>query len=163
VASIDEELVNDSDSYADYILEISSSEESDNENNISDSGLGPSVDRFCKKDRQPSIPLFTGNPAVQFAVQNGTDMIEYVDNYITPELIQIAVNQTNLYAQQIATMPRHVTKHARSEQWKPVTVYEMKKFLGLMFLTGVIRKPKLEWYRSRRGILLTPIFFTNDV
>jgi hypothetical protein len=60
-------------------------------------GPGPSVDGFCKKNRQPSIPLFTGNPAVQFAVQN---VMEYVDNYITPELIQIVVNQTNLYAQQ---------------------------------------------------------------
>jgi hypothetical protein len=95
VASIDEELVNDSDSDADCVPEISSSEDSDDENHISDSGPGPSVDRFCKKDRQPSIPLFTGNPAVQFAVQNGTDMMEYVDNYITPELIQIVVNQTN--------------------------------------------------------------------
>jgi hypothetical protein len=76
-----------------------------------------------KKNRQQSIPLFTGNPAVQVAVQNGTDMMEYVDNYITPELIQIVVNQTNLYAQQpIATMPRPVTKYARSEEWKPVTI-----------------------------------------
>ena len=92
-----------------------SSEESDVENDISDSGPGPRVDRFCKKDREPSISLFTGNPAVQFAVQNGTDMMEYVDNYITPELIQIVVNQTNLYAQQqIATMPRPITKDARS-------------------------------------------------
>jgi hypothetical protein len=65
-------------------------------------------------------------------------MTEYVDNYITPELIQIVVNQTNLYAQQITTMPRPVTKHARGEQWKPVTIYEMKKCLGLLFLTGVI-------------------------
>jgi hypothetical protein len=133
-------------------------EESDDENNISDSGLDPSVDRFYEKDRQPSIPLFTGNPAVQFTVQNGTDMMEYVDNYIITELIQMVVNQTNLYAQQIATMLRPVTKHARSEQWEPVKIYEMKKCLGLMFLTGVIRKPKLEWYWSTRGILLTPIF-----
>jgi hypothetical protein len=138
------------------VPEISSSE-SDDENNISDSGPGPSGDGFCEKDRQPSIPLLIRNPAVQFAVQNGTDMMEYVDNYMTPELIQIVVNQTNLYAQQIATMPRPVTKHARSEQWKPVTIYEIKKCLGLMFHTGVIRKPKLEWYWSTRGILLTPI------
>ena len=106
MASIDEELANDSDSDEDCVPEISSTEESDDENDISDSGPGPRVDGFCKKDHQPSIPLFTGNPAVQFAVQNGTDMMEYVDNYITPELIQIVVNQTNLYAQQqIATVP----------------------------------------------------------
>jgi hypothetical protein len=55
-------------------------------------------------------------------------------------------------------MPWPFTKHARSEQWKPVTVYEMKKFLGLMFLTGLILKPKLEWYWSTRGIVLRPIF-----
>jgi hypothetical protein len=55
-------------------------------------------------------------------------------------------------------MPQPVTKYAHSEQWKPVTIYEMKKFLGLMFLRGVIQKPKLEWYWSTRGILLTPIF-----
>jgi hypothetical protein len=89
VASIDEELANDSDSDEDCVPEISSSEESDDENDISDSGADPSVDGFCKKDHQPSIPLFTGNPAIQFAVQNGTDMMEYVDNYITLELIQI--------------------------------------------------------------------------
>jgi hypothetical protein len=139
VASIDEELANDSDSDTDCVPEISSSEESDDKNDISDLGPGPNVDGFCKKDHQPSIPPFTGNPAVQFAVQNGKDMTEYVDNYSTPKLIQIVVNQTNLYAQQqIATMPRPVTKYARSEQWKPATIYAMKKFLGLMFLTGVI-------------------------
>ena len=61
--------------------------------------------------------------------------MEYVDNYISAELIETAVDQTNLCAQQ-----------------KPVTVCEMKKFL-----TGIIRKPKLEWYRSTRDILLTTI------
>jgi hypothetical protein len=55
VVSVDEELVNDSDSDADCVPEISSSEESDDEKDISDSGLGRSVDGFCKKDRQPSI------------------------------------------------------------------------------------------------------------
>jgi hypothetical protein len=144
VASIDEELVNDSDSDEDCVPQISSSKESDDENDISDLGPGPSVDGFCEKHHQPSIPLFTGNPAVKFAVQNGTDMMEYVENYITPEFIQIVVNQTNLYTQQQIAMPRPVTKHACSEQWKPVTIYEMKKCLRLMFLTGVIRKRKLE-------------------
>jgi len=55
-------------------------------------------------------------------------------------------------------MPRHATKHARSEEWKPVRVIEMKKFLGLIFVTGIVRKPKLELYWSRRGIFQTTIF-----
>jgi hypothetical protein len=77
-------------------------------------------------------------------------MMKYVDNYISAELIETAVDQTNLCAQQIATVPRPAAKHSGSEQWKPVTVCETKKFL-----TGIIRKPTLEWYRSTRDILLT--------
>jgi len=56
-------------------------------------------------------------------------------------------------------MPRPVTKHACSEEWNPVTVIEIKKkFLGLIFVTGIVRKPKLELYWSTRGIFQTPVF-----
>ena len=34
----------------------------------------------------------------------------------------------------------------------------MKKFLGLIFVTGIVRKPKLELYWSTRGIFQTLIF-----
>jgi len=92
---------------------------------------------------------------MQFPVENEADVTSYFDHYIPPELIEIVVDQTNLYAQQqIAKMPRPITKHAHSEEWKPVTVIEMKKILG----TGIVRKPKLELYWSMRGIFQTPIF-----
>jgi len=79
---------------------------------------------------------------VQFVVENEADVMSYFDHYIPPELIEKVVDQTNLYAQQIAKMPHPVIKHACSEEWKPVTVIEMKKFLGLIFVTGIVRKPK---------------------
>jgi len=95
---------------------------------------------------------------VQFAVENEADVTSYFDHRIPPELIEIVVDRANLYTQQIVKMPRPVTKHARSEEWKPVTVIEMKKFLGLIFVSGIVRKPKLELYWSTRGIFQTPIF-----
>ena len=96
---------------------------------------------------------------MQFADVNEADVMSYFDHYVPPELIEIIVDQTNLYAQQhIAKMPCPVTKHARSEEWKPVTVIEMKKFLGLIFVTGIVQKPKLELYWSMRGIFQTPVF-----
>ena len=55
-------------------------------------------------------------------------------------------------------MPRPITKHERTEEWKPVTVIKMKKFLGLIFVCGIVQKPKLELYWSMRGIFQTPIF-----
>jgi len=51
-----------------------------------------------------------------------------------------------------------ITKHARSKKWEPVTVIEMKKFLVLIFVTGIVRKPKLELYWSTRRIFQTPVF-----
>jgi len=41
-------------------------------------------------------------------------------------------------------MPRPITKHARSEEWKPVTVIKMKKIPLFDFCNGVVLKPKLE-------------------
>ena len=92
-----------------------SANESDNESNIS--MLGPSCRQIdvtpttgvSKNDHQPKIPPFTGNPGVQFAFENEADVMIYFDHYIPPELIEIVVDQTNLYAQQqIAEMPRPV-------------------------------------------------------
>jgi len=167
------EIVNDSDSDTDNIPKFSSSEkcepesanESDNEINISIPGpsrretdVTPTTG-FSKDDRQPRIPPFTGNPGVQFAVESEADVMRYFDHYIPPELIEIVVDQTNLYAQQqIAKMPRPVTKHARSEEWKLVTVIKMKKILSLIFVTGIVRKTKLELYWPTRRIFQTPLF-----
>ena len=88
-----------------------------------------------------------GNPGLKFAVENQADVMSYFDHYVPPELTEIVVDQTNLYAQQqIAKQSLPITKYARSEERKPVTVIEMKKFLGLILVTGIVRKAKLELY-----------------
>ena len=70
---------------------------------------------------------------MKFAVENQADVVSYFDNYVPPERIEIVADQTNLSAQQqIVKMPRPITKYARSEEWKLVTVIEMKNFLGLI-------------------------------
>jgi hypothetical protein len=55
-------------------------------------------------------------------------------------------------------MPRPATKRAGSEEWKTVTVIEMKKILGFIFVTYIHRKPNLELYFSTRGLFQTPVF-----
>ena len=70
---------------------------------------------------------------MKFAVENQADVVSYFDNYVPPEFNEIAADHTNLSAQQqIAKMPLPFTKYARSEEWKLVTVIEMKNFLGLI-------------------------------
>jgi hypothetical protein len=81
---------------------------------------------FSKNGHQPRIPHFISNPGVQFAVENDADVNSYFDHYMPPEFIEIVVNQTNVLVKQIVKITRPVTKHARSEEWKPVTVIEIK-------------------------------------
>jgi hypothetical protein len=86
-------------------------------------------------------------------------MVDLMQHYISPQLVQLIVDQVNLYTQQKeGHIPKTVTKHACNEQWKPVTTTEMEWFFGLMFLTVLIQKPLLEWYWSTRGMLLTLVF-----
>jgi len=167
-------IVNDSDSDTDNIPEFPNSEESESESaNESDNGSnistpGPSrrqidvtpTTGFSKNDRQPRIPPVIDNSGVQFAVENQADVMRYFDHFIPPEHIEIVVDQTNLYAQQqIAKMPRPVTKHALSEEWKPVTVIEMKKKNPWFdFCNWYSPKTKIGMYWSKRGIFQTPIF-----
>ena len=81
---------------------------------------------------------------MQFAAENQADVMSYFDRYVSPELTEIVADQTNLHAQQqIAKIPRPVTKHACSEEWKPVTVIKIKKFLGFDFRNLYSPKTKI--------------------
>jgi len=51
-----------------------------------------------------------------------------------------------------------LTNHARSEEWKPVTVIETKKILWFVFCNWYSPKTKLELYWSMRGIFQNTIF-----
>ena len=43
-------------------------------------------------------------------------------------------------------------------QWVPVTINKMKKFLGLLLLTGIVQKPSLKMYWLTEQLLSTPVF-----
>ena len=66
--------------------------------------------------------------------------MSYFDHYVPAELVEIAADQMTrqTYMHNRLEMPRPITKHACREEWKPVKVIEMKKFLGLIFVTGIV-------------------------
>jgi len=43
-------------------------------------------------------------------------------------------------------------------KWKPTTVSEMKLFLGVSMLMGVVHNPNIEMYRSQSTLFATPAF-----
>ena len=50
--------------------------------------------------------------------------------------------------------------HLRFQKWKDVPITEMKQFIALYFLTGIIRKPGVNLYWSTNPLMKTP-FFNN--
>ena len=114
-------------------------------------------------DWVPKNISFTGKPGpCAAAAQLGDDdPVKFFQLFMNDEILEHLVEQTNLYANQSIDSERAKGKqlqHSRSKAWKPVNIYEMKKFLGLMFLTGIIRKPTLEDYWSTDSMIETPIF-----
>jgi hypothetical protein len=117
VASIDEELANDSNSDVDCVPEISNSEDSDDENDISDSGPGPSVDGFCKKD--PSTRYSTLHRKSSSTIC--CSKWNRYDGIITSLQNSFKLLSTRqIYTHNNRSRP--VTKRVRSQQWKPVTI-----------------------------------------
>ncbi len=76
---------------------------------------------------------------------------------LTDERLQHIVEQTNVYAEQVISTLTDKSE-SRVKDWKPVTVEELKTFLGLLFLTGIIQKPELDMYWSTDEVFATPYF-----
>jgi len=51
-----------------------------------------------------------------------------------------------------------LTPKARAYDWHPTTAHEMKKLLGLIFLMGTIKKPRIADYWSTDPTIATPVF-----
>jgi len=83
--------------------------------------------------------------------------IEFFDLFLTDEILNLLVNETNRFADQF--LAKSVLKRkSRAHDWHPTTASEMKQFLGLVFLMGIVKKPRIEDYWSTDPTMATPIF-----
>lgn len=105
---------------------------------------------------QPDIPDFTGQPGLQVPVDGNTPL-DYFRLFLTIDLLDHFVAETNRYAHQVieATPQRH---RSRLGKWVDIDRREMEKFLGLVFLMGLVCKPSIPSYWSKSPILYTPVF-----
>ena len=84
----------------------------------------------------PKEPI-TGSPSEIFGL------------FFTPEILGYIVEETNRYAQQMMTP-------AQLLQWKPLTVEELKPYMGFCILMGIVKKPALEDYWKKDPIFTMP-------
>ncbi|KAM9316409.1 piggyBac transposable element-derived protein 4-like [Gastrophryne carolinensis] len=112
----------------------------------------------CGMDEVPP-PRFpsTGSPGMKVDVEHN-DPLAYLKLFLTDDIIEKIVTETNRYnKQQSATLH---SKFSRNRKWEPVTKEDIWKFLGLILLSGVVRKPLQKWYWTTNKLLATPFFGT---
>ncbi|XP_039602150.1 piggyBac transposable element-derived protein 4-like [Polypterus senegalus] len=85
---------------------------------------------------------------------------QFYELFVSPDLIRHFVHQTNLYAAQFIEKNPNLPPHSRVHAWVDTDENEMKKFIGILMLMGIIRKPDIEMYWSTDPMYATPIFVT---
>jgi len=73
--------------------------------------------------------------------------IDCYRHFITDEIIDLMVRETNRYAEQYL-QTHDIRRRSKSRQWKPTNDVEMLKFFGIIIEMGLVQMPELEYYWS---------------
>ena len=78
---------------------------------------------------------------------NTIDPNDRYRRFITEEIIDLIVRETNRYVEQYF-QTHEITSRSKFRQWKPTTDQEMLKFLGIIIQMWLVQTPKLSHYWS---------------
>ena len=84
----------------------------------------------------------------------GFEPYDFFALFINDDLLNCFVTETNHYAEQNLA-ENNITTGSRANDWYPT---DMKQFLGLFFLNGIIHKPTIHMYWSKDPLFCTPIY-----
>jgi hypothetical protein len=81
---------------------------------------------------------------------NTINPIDCYRHFITDEIIDLIVRETNRYAQQYL-QNHEISRRSILHQWKPITSEEILKFFGIITEMGLVQMPKLKhcWSSSQ--------------
>ena len=87
--------------------------------------------------------VYSATPGVtSSSISAASSAIELFDRFFTPEVWDLLVTETNRYA---GLRPQT----SGSRPWHDTTVQELKAFIGILILMGIVRLPRLELYWSQ--------------
>ena len=109
----------------------------------------------ANRERPRAIP-FTANSGIQVPTP-GFEAFDYFSLFINDDLLNYFVAETNRFAEQFISASA-TRRRSRVNDWHPTDPNEMRQFLGLLFLTGIIRKPAFHLYWSKDPLYFTPLF-----
>ena len=101
---------------------------------------------------------FSENEGLKVRIKDSPQQIDFVELYFTETLLQLIATETTRYAEQYVEVNPEMVDSSYVGRWTPVTCSEMKVFLGLLLLNGIIQKGSLNSYRSTEELIRTPTF-----
>ncbi|GBM53833.1 PiggyBac transposable element-derived protein 4 [Araneus ventricosus] len=130
------------------------SDESDSDEDTLDAARN-----WCRIDQEnlapppPRFP-FSGNPGLNTRM-DGSSLIEFFCIFFDDDIVGYIASETNLYAEDFIEK-NDLTPSSRVPKWKDVDSSEIRVFLGIIILQGIVQKPLQKWYWSQRPLLSTP-------
>lgn len=145
---------NEEDDEEDSSAEEEAANESDNTDDTveyDDSAFAWSAKEVAVRSRLS----FTGTPGRKVPVADVENPLMYFELFITGEIVENIVVETNRYAGQLlhaATLKRK----SRINKWVDVTVDELMVYLTIVLYQGIIQKSEEEMYWTTKPLLATP-------
>lgn len=102
------------------------------------------------------VLLHIGKAGLQTELSSDVTLLEVFQLFVTDEIIERIVIETNRYAaQSLASenLPKKQAKKHRLHHWADTTVREMKKFFGLLLWMGLVKHGSIEEYWSTAPLL----------
>lgn len=120
----------------------------------------PPLNWAVARNEEPEQITFTANPGILVDRTVLKKPIDFVQLFVTDDFVNHLVTQTNLYGDQYVDSHPDMRPHALGRKWKEehTDSREMKLFLGLVLLMGIIRKPTVASYWTRDVLYDTPLF-----
>ena len=79
-----------------------------------------------------TIPIFSENEGLRVRIGDTPSVLDFVELYLTDEILTHVVNKTNRYAHQYLEENPEKTDNTYPSAWTDADILEMKKFFGLV-------------------------------
>ena len=99
-------------------------------------------------DEPDSVPVYALEPGCSVPVE-GDRPLDYFSLLVTNDMLEHIVTHTNLYAQQFINS-HDLPPHSRVRRWSKGIhdVNELKRFLAIIIIMGLVRYPQIESHWS---------------
>ena len=102
--------------------------------------------------------MFSENKGLYVRIRDTHSVLDFLELYLTNEILTHAVHETNLYVHQYLQKNPEKADNTYLREWTDTDILEMKKFFGLVILMGIIHKANVPMCWLTYSLYHTPIF-----